>query len=379
MSTSFEYIVIGGGIAGASIAAHLAAHSTVLLLEMEEQPGYHSTGRSAALFSETYGNSAIRALTRASRSFFYSPPEGFCNTELVRSRSVLITARSGQEKQLEAFLESTAASDQVVWKSPDEAIALCPILEADGLEGALYTENPADIEVHELHQGYLRLMRRRNGVVRTDCAVTGLERRNGKWLVASRDQVFEGAVVVNAAGAWAGEVGKLAGTQDIGLQPLRRTVALIDAPADLTIDHWPMLLDVEEQFYLKPDAGKFLLSPADETLVPPSDVQPEDFDIAVAVDRLETATTLRVKRIAQRWAGLRSFVKDRTPVVGYDPDQPNFFWMAALGGYGIQTAPALSQMAAALVARTEVGDDVLSFGVDPNSFSPSRLSAKIAV
>jgi D-arginine dehydrogenase len=368
-----DIVVIGGGMAGASVAAHLAEYATVRLLEMERQPGIHSTGRSAALFSETYGNHAIRALTSASRRFFYAPPPSFCSVPLVKPRSVLVAARGGQSASLQAFLNSEE-SGRLESISADEAIELCPVLRREGLIGAALDRHSADIEVHELHQGYLRLLKSRGGVVSTDAEVTALERHEGGWSVTTSHGALRAGLIVNAAGAWAGRMADMAGAQAVGLQPLRRTACLVDPPPGSQSDGWPMLLDVDEQFYLKPDAGKLLLSPADETPAEPGDAQPDEVDVAVAVDRLEQATTLTVMRVVRKWAGLRSFVADRTPVVGYDGRQSGFFWLAALGGYGIQTAPALSRLAAALILKRPVDEHLLSFGLDPQVLSPSRMA-----
>jgi D-arginine dehydrogenase len=368
-----DIAVIGGGMAGASVAAHLAEFAKVRLLEMEGQPGYHSTGRSAALFSETYGNAAIRALTRASRSFFYSPPQGFCSQPLVKARSILFAAREEQGESLRAFLNSEDC-EQLEPKSADEALELCPILKREGLIGAALDRHAADIEVHELHQGYLRMLKSRGGVVSTSAEVSNLERDGAAWRITTEHGTLRAALIVNAAGAWAAQIASLAGAQTLGVQPLRRTACLLDSPPGSDSDHWPMLLDIDEQFYLKPDAGKLLLSPADETPSDPCDAQPDEMDIAVAVDRLEAATTLTVRRIVRKWAGLRSFVADRTPVVGFDVKQPTFFWLAALGGYGIQTAPALSRLAAALVLRQPPDEQLLSLGLDVGQLAPERMA-----
>jgi D-arginine dehydrogenase len=369
-----DIVVIGAGMAGASVAAHLAEFAKVRLLEMEHQPGYHSTGRSAALFSETYGNSAIRALTSASRRFFHAPPASFCPVPLVKPRSVLVAARSGQGESLRAFFDSEE-SGRLEALSADEAMGLCPILRREGLIGAALDRHSADIEVHELHQGYLRLLKSHGGTVSTEAQVMALERYDAGWRVTTSRQTLRAAIIVNAAGAWADRIADMAGARLVGLQPLRRTACLLDPAPGSQSDSWPMLLDVDEQFYLKPDAGRLLLSPADETPAEPGDAQPEEMDVALAVDRLEQATTLTVTRVVRKWAGLRSFVADRTPVVGYDSHRSGFFWLAALGGYGIQTAPELSRLAAALVLNRPIDDHVLSFGLDPIKLSPARLAS----
>jgi D-arginine dehydrogenase len=368
-----DIIVIGGGIAGASIAAHLAARARVRLLEMESHPGYHSTGRSAAVFATSYGNSTVRALTCASRSFFFSPPAGFCSTALVRPRLVLILAQSTQREALENFGPTAFPGDRIEYLTPAQALKQCPILRPDDLGGALLYHGTADIEVHELHQGYLRLLKMRGGDIKSNTEVIGLERSNGEWSVNIPGEVLRASIVVNAAGAWAGHLGKMAGAYDIGLEPRRRTAVLIDPPAGVATESWPLVTDIADQFYLKPDAGLLMLSPCDETPTVACDAQPEEMDVAVAVDRLERATTLEVRHVRRKWAGLRSFVRDRSPVVGYDPLQPGFFWLAALGGYGIQTAPALSAFAAGLVLGREPGGELTEFDVEPSALAPARL------
>jgi D-arginine dehydrogenase len=374
MAIEHDIVVIGAGMAGASIAAHLAKHASVRLLEMETRPGYHSTGRSAAIFSEAYGNDTVRALTRASREFLYSPDPEFTTAHLIKPRTILLVARTAQAEALSRFIASGVPGDGIEAKSAEEARALHPLLRPDDLWGAAYIKDAGDIEVHELHQGYLRLFASRGGALTTEAQVIHLERSHGRWSVTSTRETFRAEIVVNAAGAWAGEVGVLAGATNVGLQPRKRTACLIKPPPGHIVQEWPMLVDADEEFYLKPDAGMLLLSPADETICDPCDVQPDDMDIALAVDRIERATTLNVTRVTHKWAGIRSFVADRSPVVGFDLQQPEFFWHAALGGYGIQTAPALSRAAAALVMGKPIEEDLLSFGITESELSPLRLT-----
>ena len=368
-----DVVVIGAGMAGASIAAHLAEHCAVRLLEMEPKPGYHSTGRSAAVFAETYGNPTIRALTRASREFFYSPDPQFTAADLIKPRAILLIARTDQTEALSRFLAAAVEVEGIEVKTAQEARALHPLLRLDDLWGGAYISNAGDIEVHELHQGYLRLLRSRRGILTTQAQVTNLERNGGSWSVTTAHDTYRAQIIVNAAGPWAGELGILAGAINAGLEPRKRTACLIKPPPGHMLQDWPMLADAEEKFYLKPDAGMLLLSPADETLCDPCDIQPDEMDIALAVDRIERATTLDVTRVTHKWAGIRSFVADRSPVVGFDPRQAGFFWHAALGGYGIQTAPALSRAAAALAMGRPIGEDLLSFGITAAALSPSRL------
>jgi D-arginine dehydrogenase len=372
MLIACDFIVVGAGIAGAAAAANLVRYGSVLLVEMEDQPGYHSTGRSAALFSAAYGNDTIRALTQASRATFYDPPEGFCATSLVHPRNVLLLAREGQADDLQQLIEATDAVEPLQTISPNEANALCPIVRPDRIIGAALGRATADIEVHELHQAYLRQFKSGGGGIVLSRRVLDLSPEPGGWRVQTNKGEIRAGIVINAAGAWAGEIGCLAGASDIGMRQLKRTACLVAAPDGESIDKWPMVVNVNEEFYLKPDAGKLLLSPADETQSIPCDVQADELDIAIAIDRVEQATTLKVRRVEHRWAGLRSFVPDSSPVVGFDPIAKGFFWLAALGGYGIQTAPALGKIAASLAAGREVDSAIHDFDVNLHAISPGR-------
>jgi D-arginine dehydrogenase len=365
-----DILVIGGGMAGISIASHLAEHARVRVLEMESHPGYHSTGRSAALFTEAYGNPVIRSLSRASRPLFFSPPDDFTAAPLVRPRLVLVFGHAGQEAAFADYVADEAGYGQLRLVSADEAFALSPVLRREGLLGGLVDDDAADIDVHQLQQSYLGRLRQAGGQLSTETKVSGLTRAGAGWEVECGDEIYRAAVVVNAGGAWAGEIGLMAGAMDIGLEPLRRTAALVEAA---TNDAWPLILGVGERFYAKPDAGLLLVSPEDETPSPPCDAYPDELDVAIAVDRLQNATTLEIRRVRSKWAGLRSFVEDRSPVVGFDVRQPGFFWLAALGGYGIQTAPALSRIAANLVLGRPLAAAELDIRL--SDISPARLPA----
>lgn len=368
-----DFIVIGAGIAGASVAALLAKDATVILLEREDHPGVHSTGRSAALFSAIYGNETVRALSRASRAFFAEPPADFCTTALIKPRGSLFLASEAQIERLDGFAALPDIAPMTQRLSAAETIALCPALRSDYIAGGLLEPQSTDIEVHELHQGYLRLFKQREGTLITETGVEGLERIDGGWTVHAGSRRSRAPVVVNAAGAWADAVAALAGIAPIGLQPYRRTAVLVEPPEGAVIEHWPMMIDIDEQFYVKPDAGLLLVSPADETPMGPCDAQPEELDIATAIYRAEEAMTLNVRRTRRSWAGLRSFVADRTPVVGFDPAADGFFWLAGQGGYGIQTAPALARAAAALARRRDLPADLTAEGVRPAAIAPDRL------
>jgi D-arginine dehydrogenase len=370
-----DVVVVGGGIAGVSVAATLAETLKVVVLERESHPGLHSTGRSAALFSEIYGGAAIRALSRASREFLYSPPQDFSAAPIVRQRNTLHIATEDQRSHLEAFANLPDIAPAVRRLNGAEARALCPILREGHVVMAALETASADLDVNGLHQGWLRKLRQHGGRLLVNAEVNTLEHTGSAWKIATAGQAFHTDVVINAAGAWADVLAQRAGVREIGLQPRRRTALIVDAPPGMNVDSWPMVIDTDEQFYFKPDAGALLLSPADETPSEPCDAWPDDWDVAVAVDRVQSATTLEVERVRRSWAGLRSFVADREPVVGFAPDAPGFFWLAGQGGYGIQTAPAMAALAAALVQRQPVPAYLLQFGLDERTVRPERLIA----
>lgn len=368
-----DILIIGAGIAGASAAAELARTHRVVLLEGETAPGYHSTGRSAAVFSESYGNWTVRALTRASRDFFHQPPPGFSPYPLLKHRSWLHVAAASQAAVLEEFLATEDIAARARRISPEEALTLSPLLRPEtAAAGGAYEKDAADIDVDAFHQGYLRVLRQRGGSVLTRAHVTALTHGAGKWRVASTAGNFEAGVLINAAGAWADRVAALAGVAPMGIQPCRRTAALVEISNREISDAWPVTIDIEEAYYFKPDAGLLLVSPADETPVEPCDVQPEELDVAIAIDRLERATRVTVNRVRRTWAGLRSFAPDRTPVIGFDGAAPGFFWLAGQGGYGIQTAPAVAALAAALVRDEPRPPELARF--DPAAVSPARFA-----
>jgi D-arginine dehydrogenase len=369
-----DFLIIGTGIAGASAAYHLAGRSSVILLERESQPGYHSTGRSAAVYAESYGPRLMRVMTVASGPFLRKPPADFADVPLMHPRGALFVAREDQRGQLEELVkELSELSDDLRLIKAEEALKLCPVLNRGYV--ALAAEDPTvmDMDVNAIHQGYLRAARAKGAEIVTDAEVTALECHGGAWHTRTKAGEFRAPVVINAAGAWADVVAGLAGVRKIGLQPKRRTVIVFDAPAGLDMAKFPIAADCAEQFYFKPESGRVLASPADETPVEPQDVQPEEIDIALVVDRVEQASTLRVERIVRRWAGLRSFVKDKNPVVGFAPDAPGFFWLAGQGGYGIQTSYAMGLTAASLATGKGVPDAVKSYGVSEGDLGPQRL------
>ncbi|MFG1775821.1 NAD(P)/FAD-dependent oxidoreductase [Micromonospora sp. NPDC049051] len=362
-----DYLVIGGGIAGASAGHHLAAYGTVVLLETEQVPGQHSTGRSAATFSEYYGGPAVRALTRASRRFLTAPPPGFSEHPLLTPRGVLTLCPPGGEKAFEAALHDGAEVDPPAREiDVAELPRHCPVVRPEWCLRAMVKPAVRDLDVAALHQGYLRGVRAAGGRVVCGARVRRLRRAGDGWQATTDAGEFTARVVVNAAGAWADEVATAAGVRPMGLTPLRRTAFLVDAPAGVASAHWPMVGDVDSNFYFKPESGRLLVSPCDTTPVPPGDARPDDLDVAIGVDRVQAATTLDIRRVHQAWAGLRTAAPDDVPVIGPAPDTRGFLWMAGLGGYGVQTAPAAGALLAALAV-----DETPP--VDPAPFCPSRL------
>ena len=379
---NYDFIVVGCGIAGASAGYALAAHGRVLVLERESQPGYHTTGRSAALFVQTHGPSVIRALARGAKSFFLDPPAGFAEHPLLTPRGMLLIGRADQSALLEQnFTQSSRHVAGVRRLGVNEACELVPLLKKDYLAGAVLDPEAMDMDVHAIHWGFIRGMRARGGKLATSAGLQNLERdtKNGggngsQWIARTAAGDFAAPVVVNAAGAWCDVVGAMAGAAAVGLVPKRRTAFIFDPPPGADITKWPSVIDVGEEFYFKPDAGKFLGSPADQTPMDPCDAQPDDFDVALAVDRIQRAAQIPVRHISRKWAGLRSFVADGCPVVGYDPQLEGFFWLAGQGGYGIETSPSMGRLAASLALRRGVPADLAEQGVTESAVSPARFA-----
>jgi D-arginine dehydrogenase len=379
MSEHTDFLIIGGGIAAASVGYWLAPHGRVTLLEREPQPGYHSTGRSAALFMESYGTPQVRALTMASRAFLQSPPEGFADHPLLGPRGAMMVATHGQDALLTAHWDILRAmTPHAQLLDSAGACAKVPVLRPGKVPGAVYEPDAADMDVHAIHQGYLRGLRHAGGRVVCDAEVTALARVGGLWRAQAGGQVYEAPVVLNAAGAWADMVAALAGLPGIGLEPRRRSAFIFAPPEGVNTSGWPLTGGVAEDWYFKPDAAMLLGSPANADPVAPHDVQPEEMDIALAIHRIEEMTTLSIRRPTRTWAGLRSFVADGDLVGGFDVHAPGFFWVAAQGGYGIQTSAAMGETCAALARGLPVPERIAAFGLTAAMLSPSRLSAAAA-
>ncbi|MGO1119842.1 NAD(P)/FAD-dependent oxidoreductase [Rhodovibrionaceae bacterium A322] len=371
----YDYLVIGAGIAGASVAALLADKGSVALLEMESQAGYHSTGRSAAIFVRNYGNAAIRALSDASYRTLAEGDALLDNKTFLSPRGILLVAEAGKEENLQKELEEAQG---MVALTAEEAVALAPILRPEKISLAGYEEEAQDIDVAALHQAYLSLFKRRGGDIHLSNEVESLTRTGDIWQVQCKGKSFEGTVVVNAAGAWADVIAERAGLMPVGLQPLRRSAAMVplsEIPGGQGHDcsHWPLVGDFEETYYFKPDGGKLMVSPGDEIPVDPHDAYADDMILAEGIDCFQQATTVEVTRIERTWAGLRTFAPDRTPVVGFDPSTEGFFWLAGQGGYGIQTSPAMAMLGAALASGSDLPEELVKSNVSVEALAPNRF------
>ncbi len=364
--------IIGAGMGGASLAYFLAGHD-VTMLEAEDVPGYHTTGRSAAFWAPSYGGQAVLGLTAASRNFFMDPPEGFVRP-LLSSRGELQLAPPGDDLAGAGSLAEATAAGGVSMRLDAAALAArFPMLRPEWARAGLLDADCWDIDVAALHAGFLGGARRAGARLVTGARVEALDRAGGAWRIATTAGAFEADVVVNAAGAWADGLAALAGAAPLGLTPLRRTMVVLDTDP-VPDPGLPVTFDAAGSFYFKPDAGRMWVSPHDEIPDVPRDAAAEELDIAVAVDRFEAATRYRVRRVERHWAGLRTFAPDRAPVIGFDAAVPGFFWSAGQGGVGIQTAPAWGKLAAdLLLGRTP---EVAPEGFDPARFTRSASPAR---
>lgn len=372
----FDFAIIGAGIAGVSAAYHLAPRAKVIILEREHVPAYHTTGRSAALHSETYGSALIRAVTVATGRFYRNPPQGFAERPVLAPRGSLVVGRAEQQAAVQkAATEYAKLVPSVHWIEPAEALKHQPLLKPETAGGgAVFEPEADDMDVAAIHAGFLRGARAHGGVLRVNAEVTAIDRKDGRWTIRLGDgEPIAAANIVNASGAWADVVAGIAGTKPVGLVPKRRTAFTFDAPAGAELEKMPMVIDFDESWYFKPEVGQFLASPADETPSPPCDAQPDEMDVAIAVDRIETATTLQIRRLKNKWAGLRSFVSDKNLVIGYDAT-PGFFWLAGQGGYGIQTGAGAGRLAASLALDAKLPGDIAELGVTEKALSPLRFT-----
>jgi D-arginine dehydrogenase len=363
--------IIGAGMAGASLAAEIAPHASVLLIEAEDQPGYHSTGRSAAFWSESYGGPLVQPLTTASKALLAAPPKDFADAPFLKPRGAIHIADEGGQAALRELAEEFAGSSVALTEiGPAELRARLPMLKP-GWEAALIEPSCSDIDVAALHSAYLKSSARAGTRLVTGASLRSARRDGGEWLLETAKDRFRVGILVNAAGAWADEVAHIAGIRCIGIRPYRRTIVQlqVDPPASSDL---PLVIDSRERFYFKPEAGgRIWLSPHDETACDPCDCAPEQYDVALALHRFTEATTWGVRRVEHSWAGLRSFAPDRLPVYGFAQERKDFFWCGGQGGFGIQTAPAAAKLAAALLLN--LASEAVVKDIDPKPYSPERF------
>jgi D-arginine dehydrogenase len=376
----FDAVIIGGGIAGTSVGYFMSDHARVLVLEREPQPGYHSTGRSAALFSETYGSAQVRALSRASRAFFERPPLGFADSALLSPRGALIMGSREQRGQVEADFEAMRSfTPQLRLLGEAEMRSLVPVLVSEYAHLGIHEPGAADVDVNALHQGFIRGLKQRGSRLECGVEIHAIERDGEEWLLelsmrGAQPHALRVPLLIDAAGAWADEVALRAGVAPLGIEPRRRSAFLFQPPEGIQTAHWPFVTSVSEDFYFKPDAGLLLGSPANADPVIPHDVQAEELDIALAIDRIERVTTLRITQPMRPWAGLRSFVADGGLVGGFEPTARGFFWVAALGGYGIQTSAAMGEACAHLALGRSLPAHLADAGLSAAMLGAERLS-----
>lgn len=360
-----QYVIIGAGIAGASLAAELSAHGSVLMLEAEDRPGYHATGRSAAFWEECYGGPEIVPLTLASGP--YLRDGGFLSP-----RGALYIGQAADRAALDAFMTQFRDSGATLERLDHAALAaLVPGIRPEWSD-AVWEPACADIDVAALHAHYLATAKQRGAALVTRAQVTQLTRQGAGWQIVCADgSAHHGAVLVNAAGAWADQIAQLAGARPCGIQPFRRTVTQLRVDPPVRAD-LPLVLDIGGRFYFKPEGGRLWLSPHDETPSPPCDAAPEELAVAESIDRLGRVVDWRIEAVEHKWAGLRSFAPDRRPVYGFDPVVPGLFWFAGQGGFGIQTSPA----AAGLGAQLALGlpRDGMTASLDANLYDPARFT-----
>ncbi|HEV7778928.1 MAG TPA: FAD-binding oxidoreductase [Luteibacter sp.] len=373
-NTDFDVIVIGAGIAGASIGYFLAPHARVLVLEREAYAGMHSTGRSAALFSETYGSPQVRALTRAARPFLDHPPVGFAAHPLLLRRGALVVGSAEQAHAVHTEFDAIRPFTRDIELHDGARLrAAVPVLRPEAAHVGIFEPGAADIDVNELHQGFLRGMRAKGGELRLNSDIREIERNQGLWSIRDAERTYHAPLLVDAAGAWADKVAAMAGVAALGLEPRRRSAFLFDAPEGMATAEWPFLTSIDESFYFKPDAGLLLGSAANADPTHPHDVQPEEYDIALGIHRIEEATTMSIRRPKRTWAGLRSFVADGDLVGGFDTTAEGFFWVAAQGGYGIQTCAAMGEACAHLALGRPLPTHLVDAGLSADMLGPARL------
>lgn len=369
-----DFVVIGGGIAGVSAAAHLAPHGSVILVEMESVLAYHTTGRSAALFVVNYGTQGSRPLALASQAFLEKPPEGSADIPLLTPRGLLwIAGESQMSGLMEIAREGRESGTESEVVASEEVLDLVPVLDPGHIAGGLFEPSAKDLDVSALHQAFVRIARKGGAEIQTRSPVTAIERKGSGWVVEAGDHTITCRAIVNASGAWGDLVAALANIEPIGLQPMRRTAFMV--PGKREYADWPMVVDADQRFYFKPDGAQLLCSLAEEEPSDPADAKPHMEDVALAIDLINETTTLGIRSVNSQWTGLRTFSPDRDLVIGEEPTAPGFFWLVGQGGTGIQTSPAYGALLASRMLGTDIPNDLVEAGVDPASTDPGRFRA----
>ena len=367
-----DFLVVGAGIAGVSVAAHLAETHKVILVEMEERAAYHTTGRSAASYEPNYGPAPMLAFTRASKAFFDAPPVGFAGAPLFTPRGTIMYEAEGQAERTARLMSLASGLDEI---TVAEAMILFPPLREGHALRCFRDHQTGDLDVDMIHGGYLRLFKARGGAVLLSSPLKAAFHNGGQWQVQCGEHAISATTIINAAGAWGDAVASICGARPVGLSPRRRSIGVVPMPEGLDFQHWPMVTDVGETWYCKPQSGKLIVSSADVTPVEPHDAWADDMAIAEGIDRMMNATTIEVERVDHSWGGLRTFAPDGNPVVGFDPHTDGFFWLVGQGGYGIQSSPTLSETAANLARHKPIASHIIDRGLVPADISPNRFAS----
>ena len=370
----FDIIVLGSGIAGISIASELSEYLNVCVLEKERLISYHSTGRSLAFYLESYGNEVIRQLTSASKDFFYNRIDTTSKNILIKKRGVIHIANKFQTIKLKNLYETlTKNNENFKILNKLQTMELLPCLNDEYVDSSIYDSEASDIDVNAVYNIYLKKLTKNNGKVITDIKITEFLHQDHGWKILTNQDEFQTKIIVNAAGAWCDRIATNVGAKNINIVPKKRTIFCFK-PTNIKLNNeWPLGVDVEENFYFKIENDTVIASPADETPTVPHDAQAEDIDIALGIERIKNSTLFEFNSIFNKWAGLRSFVEDKTPVIGFDNKFNNFFWFAGQGGYGIQTAPALSKIASNLILKKSNNNYDNEFQINLNLLKINRF------
>ena len=375
--TDADILIIGAGISGAALAWQLAGARRVVVLEGERTPSHHSTGRSAAMQTVYAGKPMIQAASRASEAFLAQPPEGFADVPLLTPRGVLRLADAAGRAALAAAHDAALAQGRPVTLLTRAQMLARGYPVAERVVLGLLDAAPSDIDVDALHQGFLRGAQRKGAQIRLGQKVTGMKRAHGRWWIMAGQEALTADVVVNAAGAFSDEVAAMAGAEPIRVTPKRRTIAVVPTPEGMPAADWPLMADADFSFYMKPEASGLLVSPSDAEPQAAGDAHPEELDVAIAIDRMQQWLDIPVRRVSHSWAGLRSFAEDEDPLIGFDSRAEGFFWYAGQGGFGVQSAPALSCAAAHILLGKALPEHLRRAGLSPERLCPDRLIKEV--